>query len=281
MVVSFVGVTSAQFLRPPVHATANYEIPDFSERTFFQPHESEHMVIPGLDAQSPNTPTHKSGFLAGALSAVLPGLGEYYVGDQIWRGIIFTAIDAGLWFERYHYISKGDDAYSSFQKYSDTYWSSKLYSDTLNFLLGRAGKQYRISDSNDFSQINRAEDSLREFFPNLTHNLPARGSQQYYELISKYIQFTGGWRDNLDGIPEHSAEYQKAAFMREDMNHQYEVADDFLYGLILNRVLSVIDAVLLARDHNTPIHLEGELQRARYRDGTMGFMPTAKLTFRF
>ena len=69
--------------------------------------------------------------------------------------------------------------------------------------------------------------------------------------------------------------------MRANMNYQYQVADYFLYGLFLNRILSAIDAVLLAKDHNTPIHLEGEMQQRQYPDGTYGFVPTAHLRYTF
>ncbi|MDP4237697.1 MAG: hypothetical protein Q8919_14735 [Bacteroidota bacterium] len=128
-----------------------------------------------------------------------------------------------------------------------------------------------------------AEDSLTIYgVQNFTHHLPDKGSQQYYELISKYIQFTYGWKDFHDPNPANfSPDYEQHAYMRENMNHQYEIADYFLYGLFLNRILSAIDAVLLAKDHNSPIHLEGELQERRYPDGALGFMPTAKIRYTF
>lgn len=253
------------------------------EETFFSSQETSPQKdnIPGLEGEKVITRSHKNGFLAGILSCILPGLGEYYVGDQIWRGIILTVVDAGLWYGHFHYITSGNNAYTAFQNYSDTYWSPQRYADTLNSLLALAGKTYHISNANDFSQINLAEDSLRYFFANFSHNLPTKGSQDYYEVISKYIQFTPGWQDNVDGNPLHSAEYQNAANMRADMNHQFEVANDFLYGLILNRILSAIDAALLAKDHNSAIHLEGELRQSRYLNGMTGFIPTARMTYTF
>lgn len=251
------------------------------------PASSENDHIPGLD-ETPKVivPSHKSGLLAAVLSLALPGLGEYYVGDQIWRGIIFTAIDAGLWYERYHFIGRGNDSNTAFQNFSDTYWSPQKYADSLNSLLALAGRGKIVTgnpgDPNYFSLINKAEDSLTILgFQNFTHRLPDKGSQQYYELISKYIQFTYGWKDAITEDPTKSAEYQRAAVMRENMNHQFEIADDFLYGLFLNRILSAIDAALLAKDHNTPVHLEGELQERQYPDGTMGFIPTAKFRYTF
>jgi hypothetical protein len=64
------------------------------------------------------------------------------------------------------------------------------------------------------------------------------------------------------------------------MNYQYEIADYFLFGLILNRVLSAIDAVLITKDHNSNLRLQGEL-RTLEGPGGKEFVPTAKLRLRF
>ena len=71
------------------------------------------------------------------------------------------------------------------------------------------------------------------------------------------------------------------AEMRANMNAEYETADYFLYGLILNRVLSAIDAALLARDHNSAIRLQGDLRLEREPDGRLGYVSTAKMSIRF
>ena len=169
----------------------------------------------------------------------------------------------------------------AFQNFSDTYWSPDRYAKYLDSMLVKTG-HVPIANGKDFASINKAEDSLNILgYQDFTHQLPAKGSQQYYEIISKYIQYTLGWQDAVTNDPTKSAEYQRAATMRANMNHQFDIASDFLYGMLLNRVLSVIDAVLLARDHNTPIHLEGELIQSRYPNGIMGFIPTAHLTYRF
>src|ERR1700733_3566439 len=52
---------------------------------------------------APLPPGSKSPIIAAALSFVIPGAGEYYVGDYIWRGMIFTGIEAGLWIEWIHW----------------------------------------------------------------------------------------------------------------------------------------------------------------------------------
>jgi hypothetical protein len=51
--------------------------------------------------------------------------------------------------------------------------------------------------------------------------------------------------------------------------------------MILNRVLSAIDAVLLTKDHNSAVRLQGELQTKHMPDGRLGYVPTAKINVRF
>jgi hypothetical protein len=226
--------------------------------------------------------SRKNPYIAAGLSLLIPGLGEYYVGDQVWRGAIFTAVDAGLWYGHFTYLARGDDSTVVFEAFADANWLPTRYADTLNFFLARANINLRIEDGNDFAQINNAEDTLSLFvqgFP-LSHRLPERGSQQYYELISKYLQFTHGWVDHTEGGP--SPLFLRHSEMRANMNKQYEIADYFLFGLMLNRVLSAIDAVLLTRDHNSALRVEGELRTLPLPDGSgREFVPTAKLRMRF
>ncbi len=282
------GNVIAQFRYDPVtkpSASGNALIKEFE--SFEDASTSATATIPGLEGEAKVIqPSHKSGVLAAVLSLALPGLGEYYVGDHIWRGVIFTVIDAGLWYERYHFFARGADSTNAFHAFADNLWSPVIYADSLNSLLNLAHRTFKIDTSSNadlFSQINKAEDSLNILgFQNFTHKLPAQGSQQYYELISKYKQFRSGWKDYIYGGEDYfSPDYEQHAWMRDNMNHQYEIADYFLYGLFLNRILSAIDAVLLAKDHNTPVHLEGELMQHHYLDGTMGFIPTAKLRYTF
>lgn len=292
--VAFIGFLAlcseadAQFITPTTSVTSGSEIQFINNTYFLNSFSSRESVpsVPGLaneETESVST-SRKSPILAAGLSLILPGLGEYYVGDQIWRGIIFTSLDAVLWYGHFTYLARGDDSTAAFQAYADTNWLSTKYSDSLNMLLGEIHRDYRILDGNDFSQINTAEDTLAlsniSRVP-MSHRLPPRGSQQYYELISKYIQFTYGWRDAYDDVPEHSAMFQQHASMRANMNAQYETADYFLFGLILNRVLSAIDAVLLAKDHNSVIRLQGNLRLEREPDGRLGYVSSANMSVRF
>ncbi len=258
-----------------------------NEFTFFQGDTHSSIEIPGLQGEKANVPGHKSGLLAAGLSFILPGLGEYYVGDQIWRGMIFTALDALFWFEQFRFNARGDDSLIIYQVYANEHFSPLAYADSLNSMLAKSERSAFRIDTNkvknhDFSDIHKAEDSLEIFgFPDMSHRLPEFGEQDYYEVISKWQQFVFGWSDYVTGGQTPSPEFEEHKNKRGNMNYQYEVARYFVFGLVANRVLSAIDAALLARDHNSAIRLEGELQQTRYPDGTLGFIPTAKIRYTF
>jgi hypothetical protein len=277
----------AQFLETPsspvIQISSNETVREY-QLLHIQHAYTENTSIAFTATDQPKAPdgTHKSGLLAAGLSLILPGLGEYYVGDQIWRGVIATTIEGGLWYGRYVYNKRGDDSLIVFHAWADSLWSSKKYADSLNSDLALSGRTFRVTDPNNFSQINQAEDTLNYLgFQDYTHNLPERGSQQYYELISKYDQFSPGWKDVVTHSLTSSPDAERHAYMRANMNLQYDIADYFLWGMLLNRVLSAIDAALLAKDHNSAIRLEGELQTKTLPGGYVGYIPTAKLHWTF
>jgi hypothetical protein len=65
------------------------------------------------------------------------------------------------------------------------------------------------------------------------------------------------------------------------MNRQYEIAQTFVYGIFLNHALSAIDAVLLARDHNSALRVQGETRQRSLPDGTTEYQMKANVSYRF
>lgn len=250
--------------------------------TFFTLAQQDQSTGIPLEADDAPVAKRKSPVLAAILSLAVPGLGEYYVGDQIWRGLIFTAIEGGLWYGNILYTGRGDDSTRAFQDFAHTNWSPERYATHLDSLLVIRGVTAFFTDYSDFRQINRAEDTLNSLgLPYFTHRLPPKGHQQYYELISKYNQFARGWTDATGDMLSSSPMSLRHAIMRDNMNDQYGIAQTFVYGIIINHVLSAVDAVLLARDHNSPIRVESETRLRRLPDATQEIRTDARIQVRF
>lgn len=225
---------------------------------------------------------HKSPFLAAGLSAIIPGLGEYYCGEQVWRGMIFTGLEVGLWIGYAHYIQQYNDSMAGFRSFSDAHFTRGSYATFLDSALV-VHKLKPVADSTDCASINRAEkelDSLGNLGvnpdPTLTdmgHQLACGDIQQYYEMISKYKQYIPGW----DAV----ANWNEAAAKSGRMNDSFGVAQAFGWGIILNHVLSAIDAALLASDHNSKLRLRGDMILKPYPNGSLGYVPTANLQLTF
>ncbi len=231
-----------------------------------------------------SAPGHKSVFLAAALSAILPGLGEYYVGDNMWRGMIFTGVEAGLWVGMIRWNQRFNDSLNAFYAFSDKHFSTTRYANNLDSVLAslHLDSGIVVANGKNIASINRAEATLDSFYASNTyssddygHQLvnPSVDNQQYYEMISKYDQYIPGW--------DNTGNYNLASLMRADANMQADVANIFLYGIILNHVLSAIDAALLAHDHNSPLRLHSDMMQFPLPNGSMAYVPAANIEYHF
>jgi len=243
----------------------------------------------------------KSPILAGALSLVLPGAGEYYT-ESYWRAGGFALAEAGLWVLYAVYTSKGDRQTDLFQSYADDHWSAVRYAQwieanvsTLNpDVTGFTG--YLIPGTEgrppwervDWSKINAVESLIAQKSGNgFTHLLPHRPDQQYFELIGKYPQFAAGWDDagvmTLERILTKgvSARFLEYSAMRGKANNFYNNATTGAALIVVNHVLSALDAAWSASQFNNQVKLQARLQPTQRSYGFVELVPTATLTIHF
>ena len=111
-----------------------------------------------------------------------------------------------------------------------------------------------------------------------SHLLPAYGSQQYYELISKYYQFEGGWSDfyseNIaDPNSNYNFQYDNNGSLASDFfflgasradrfNNNYRRAGNILNLLVINHVVSAFDALFTVKLKNARIEPSANMMRA-------------------
>jgi hypothetical protein len=242
----------------------------------------------------------KSPLLAGVLSVVLPGAGEYY-SQRYWRAGGFLVAEATLWVVYAVYSKKGDDQTTLFQNYADAHWSVVRYAEWIEQNATRLNPDatsitglvigppdlppwQRV----DWYKLNAGEDLIARAPGNgFTHRLPHRPDQQYYELIGKYPQFASGWDDAgyitpadivTSNVSSRFLEYSK---MRGKANDFYNIASTMASLVVANHLLSALDAAWAAWQHNNNLKLEAHVVPTNRGAGFTEFVPTASLTLNF
>lgn len=231
-------------------------------------------------------------------SAVIPGSGQAINGKWIRAGIYFTAEVVGL---IYHFdqMAKARRQERAYEQFTHENWSVLAYADWLvsysqhhNLNNGWQELQAQINGlvpdysntRNDWAKVDltllhSVENQTPFYFKdrvgsNFSHELPSYGSQQFYELISKYYQFQPGWRDwyntpasqtsplyryfwNGNDLPNtlfYEGRDRAAAF-----NSSYRVAGNILKLLVLNHVVSAFDALFTVQLKNSRIETQTNL----------------------
>ena len=243
----------------------------------------------------------KSPLLAGALSLAIPGAGEYYAGSY-WRAGGFILAEAGLWVFYASYYSKGNTQTDFFQNFADDHWSVVRYAE---WIQGNATKLnpdvsgftgYLIPGTEnrppwervDWGKINAVENAIAQRSGNgFTHQLPHRPEQQYFELIGKYPQFAAGWDDAGVMTKERilnsdvSARFLEYSKMRGKANDFYNIATTGSALIVVNHLLSALDAAWSAAQFNNQLKLEAHLQPTVRSIDFVEFVPTARVTITF
>lgn len=262
----------------------------------------------------------KSPLVAAGLSLLVPGAGEFYGKDYIRSGIFFgiEVFTLSMW---YYYESDGDDRRDEYRDYADANFDEQLYyggllgmtQNVINWLEGKnslvPGDEFNAADYWSYEYFSdrdhwthELKDSLAVYdflalsykegfngFPltlignanQFTHNLPETKTQQYYEMIGKYHQFSCGWNDfngydyNADGsvvmvqdsvmasdgtyvklerpkLKDGAFDYTENGYtspqvdfyedLRNETNEAYEMGQNFLMVTLLNHVASAFDA---------------------------------------
>ena len=252
---------------------------------------------PNLNLQEfePNTDEEKSPWIAGLLSLAIPGAGEFYSKSYVKAGIFF-GVEVGSWITTLVYDKKGNDQTTLFKNYANEHYSPVRYAE---WVKNNATKfkntvilnpdDYKVFNSSidsckppypclNWAELNRLENQIPEF----THKLEYFGEQQYYELIGKYAQFSRGWdseREKLFDENYEKSDQQKYYFkMFNQADKYYKVADAFVSVIIVNHILSALDAAWTATRYNKALHasVRMEMYRTPY-----GYLPGARADFQY
>lgn len=246
-------------------------------------------------------------------SAIIPGSAQALNGKWIRAGFYFTAEVVGIiyYLDRNAKAKRQERDYIRFthQNWSVLAYSQWLveYSQTYGFSNGWEQLENHISGKSpdftntvndwgkvDLSLLHSIETKTPFLFnsppgcapsecmraSNFSHELPNYGSQQYYELISKYYQYQPGWKDyyntafnpsHPDYNPDHilafmsngqhtpSTLFYIGRDQAQQFNENYRTAGNILKLLLVNHVISAFDALFTVQLKNSRIETESNL----------------------
>ncbi len=207
-------------------------------------------------------------------SAILPGLGELYLYTQSREKAILARVPLFLAFEGYNWYAykdnhdKGRDLKDQYVVFADLHWSEERFLEQHPCCYG--------GFCTDWEFYNEHCNDGPDYFPYIPRYLDF---EEYYENIGKYDAFVYGW-DDWDSVnPEYWTPNRTYYWsLRQDSNKHLARADDHIMLLIVNRVLSMIDAGWLAyrmgRGESNEEGLSLDL-------GSGGMYPTVAIRYRF
>ncbi len=211
----------------------------------------------------------KSSFKAVMFSAVLPGAGQYYT-ESYWKSALFAVVEIAAWSGYFVYNDKGKTRDREMKRFGDANWSEQYYWSRIYDKAVEKGNWDRAElnpDANGIvpqSEIDGAIDRLRYLetnggYPRFTHTLPSTKTQQYYEMIYKYLgQFGSGWTElddwtYYDFNPETIAltpDVKKYKHLRNTSNDFYSTATSMTRIILINHLASAIDAAFSTKGYN-------------------------------
>ena len=220
-------------------------------------------------------------------SLFIPGSGQI-THKKWWRAGLFIAIESAGIYLAVSNRNKAVNGERSYEQFIDNNWSVVEYSNWLinyhevngisnpyidDLKAEVAGRSAAFNNQTDWnavpiSLLRNVEKNTpfivsdQQVANNFSHTLPDYGSQQYYELVAKYFQFQGGWRDfnrfhdNIGntGIffnerfiidrtgSTASTFFFDAADMASTFNQNYRDSRLFASMLIANHVLAAFDS---------------------------------------
>ena len=241
------------------------------------------------------TVAKKKPLVAAALSLLLPGAGEFY-SESYLKSAIFIAAEAAAIAVGLAYDKKGNDQTTFFENYADQHWSAVRYAkwvsnpaNTKNINPAIDPTKYNVLTSSgkvNWSALNELESDLGSYF---SHRLPYYGEQQYFELLGKYPQFNVGWDDFGDeNTPfEYKADrsnltnnFKYYSVERGKANDFYNIASKAVIVVVVNHLISAIDAAWSAHSFNKSIELHTSIEK--FQNGfTSYYYPELHLQYRF
>ena len=124
-------------------------------RLAFSPFSSDsgQELLPGGEDKGPK---QRSVAKAAVLSLLVPGAGQFYVGEKV-RAVPFFLVDVAGWATYFGFHSQGAKREREYKTYADLHWDPQKYFTFLDTALG-------IASRSDYDTVARRYDS-HDFYP--------------------------------------------------------------------------------------------------------------------
>jgi len=250
-----------------------------------------------------NADEKKSPALAAVLSGILPGAGEFYSHSYLKAGILVT-VEAAAIATALIYTRRGDNQTNTFENYANQYWNVAKYAawtmqhigdinpsvDPKNYNVFPSSVDWtKLNNSTDWSQynslinkseLNRMESDISNGY---SHELAKYGSQDYYEIIGKYPQFSHGWSTaNMDDVDYHTITQQMLlyAHARGLANSYYTTGNTAIIAIFVNHFLSIFDAIWSTDTYNKSLAFNVRVEDSNVA-GKFELTPTLNISYGF
>lgn len=228
-------------------------------------------------------------------SLVVPGSGQLYVGGSKFnyvRGAAYLALEAGLWGSWYYYsVYKYDRQVSRYRKFAKNHFKASQYEEKMHDLRNSLDdsdeeakfvERYLASRESYCKSIygnastNRCYIEGEEMTSDINHVNHVNGKFSLYNSGSYYSNIASsayvlGWDEVADETPVSALNLSKNAEtvalgtsanlkiyrgMRNKANDYADLQAWFFGGLILNHLVSAVDAAWAAHAHNKVLYEE-------------------------
>jgi hypothetical protein len=205
----------------------------------------------GFEETGPDVSSRPKRNIAAAMvaSAIVPGMGELYVAtgtnklSHYLRVPLFVGLDIFFWYSYRDNYDKGKEAKAQYEMFGDEHWSEERFLEQHPYCDG-------IGGCDSWQQYNEEARGDYYFFVYIPRELD---HEEYYENMGKYDAFAFGW-DDWDGDYENFKPWTPNRTdywaMRAESDDYLLTADRYVMALVINRIVSMLDAGWLAYQYN-------------------------------
>jgi hypothetical protein len=252
--------------------------------------EEEQPVSIGDSGSSPG----KSVVRAMLLSAILPGLGQIYAGGtrgQITGGAMAAADVFAFW--RYMANDReGDDQKMLYEAFANQHYSPRrlgtYVQDTVAYYSGADELKYCAPP---YSSQDSCDAQTFRYFPYADTAYVATHRNDFYQQVGGDDRYVMGWDDwdpyttpnhevkwtdwtpgdpIPEGLPSTTPNREEYLGMRQRADDYYGRADKYAWFMVVGRVVSMVDAAILAKIRNKDVASVGTNPRLSVRVKVLG-----------